>query len=150
MVPGNASFNTHTPPPGAGRHPSPSRPFKNQPSDHSSLSREPDSHHRSPRYHWVAQNHLVELFIWSGDDFSPWEWSRGCPGSDQFSQRSSRSVVLTSILMDITRPLDEITPGDTLCEATHVKTAPKNDNRAGCRWPFPLLSLGLGLAHIMC
>ena len=87
--------------------------------------------HRSPGYHWGAQTHLVELFMGSGDNIRPWEWSRGCPAFDRFiSRRSSKSVVSPTSVLDFTRPLDGITPGDTLCEATHVKTAPKNDRIA--------------------
>ena len=103
--------------------------------------------HRSPGYHWGAQTHLVELFMGSGDNIRPWEWSRGCPAFDRFSRRSSKSVVSPTSVLDFTRPLDGITPGDTLCGATHVKTAPKNDKIALNGYLFEVAVEGTGRAY---
>ena len=92
--------------------------------------RRPGYHHRSPRHHWGAQTHLVKLFMVSGDNIRPWEWSRGCPAFDRFSRRSSKSVVSPTSVLDFTRPLDGKIPSSSLSETRHVKTAPKNDNIA--------------------
>ena len=92
--------------------------------------RRPGYHPRSPRHHWGAQTHLVELFMGSGDNVRPWEWSRGCPVFDRFSRRSSKSVVSPTSVLDFTRPLDGKIPSSNLSETTHVKIAPKNDRIA--------------------